>query len=217
MFNYRVGVLDDDDSKVIEVIDKLNHAFDCMKEYSKYTLSPVQIDVSTKIDATVEEIMSQNIECMLIDYKLSSFKNAGYTGVEIANELWSHRKYLPVFMLTSYDEDMYMHELFSAFQIFNYDRYLNDVQEQDDIHKKIVREIEMNKKRIAEWERELIELLSHRGESAKVDSRIIELDSELESAIDRQHAIPLKTKQDLSESALMRLVNNLDRLLEGND
>ena len=217
MLNYRVGVLDDDESKVIEIIDKLNHAFDCIPEYSNYILFPVQIDVSTEKDETVEEIMSQNIECMLIDYKLSSFKNAGYTGVEIANELWCHRKYLPVFMLTSFDEDMYMHELFSAFQIFNYDRYLSDAQEQNNIHKKIVREIQMNKKRIADWERELIELLSHRGESAKVDSRIIELDSELESAIDRQHAIPLKTKQDLSESVLLRLVNSLDRLLEGND
>ncbi len=217
MFNYRIGVLDDDDSKIIEVVDKLNHAFDHIPEYGNYTLAPVQIEVSTDKDATVGEIMSQNIECMLVDYKLSSFKNAGYTGVEIANELWRHRKYLPVFMLTSFDEDMYVHELFSAFQIFNYERYLSDGREQDDIHKKIVREIEMNKKRIAEWERELIELLNHQGENAEVDSRIIELDSKLESAIDRQNAIPFKTKQDLSESALLRLVNTLDRLLEGND
>lgn len=217
MLNYRVGVLDDDDSKIIEVVDKLNHAFDDIPEYGNYTLSPVQIEVAADKYVTVEKIISQNIECMLIDYKLSSFKTAGYTGVEIANELWRHRKFLPVFMLTSFDEDLYVHEVFSAFQIFNYERYLNDAREQDDVHKKIVREIEMNKKRIAEWERELIALLSHRGESAEIDSRIIELDSELESAIDRQHAIPLKTKKDLSESALLRLVDSLDRLIEGKD
>lgn len=217
MTTYRVGILDDDESKVTEIVDKLNHAFDNLPQYRNYELVPVEISIESDCSSTVENILSQTVECMIIDYNLGSFQVAGYNGVEIANELWRHRKDMPVFMLTSYDENMYEHELFSAFQVFNYARYLSDDKEQDDIHKKIVRVIENFKKRIDAWERELIQLLERRGESAEIDSRILELDSELEAALDGTHAFPQKVKMDLSESNLLKLVECLDRLLEGND
>lgn len=217
MTTYRVGILDDDESKVIEIVDKLNHAFDNLPQYRKYKLVPVEISIESDCSSTVEKILSQTVECMIIDYNLGSFQVAGYNGVEIANELWRHRKNMPVFMLTSYDEDTYEHELFSAFQIFNYARYLSDDKEQDDIHRKIVRVIENFKKRIDAWERELTQLLERRGENVDIDSRILELDSELEAALDGEHAFSQKAKMDLSESNLLKLVECLDRLLEGND
>lgn len=217
MTTYRVGILDDDESKIIEIVDKLSHAFANLPQYCRYTLKPIEITIASDCSTTVENILNQGIECMIIDYNLGSFQVAGYNGVEVAYELWQHRKNMPVFMLTSFDEDMYEHELFSAFQVFNYERYMADNKEQEDIHKKIVRVIEINKKRINEWERELTQLLEHRGENAKIDSRILELDSELESTLDGTHALSLKTKMDLSESNLLKLVERLDKLLEGND
>lgn len=217
MTTYRVGILDDDESKIVEIVDKLSHAFTNLPQYSRYTLEPIEISIESDCSTTVETILNQGIECMIIDYNLGSFQVAGYNGVEVAYELWQHRKNMPVFILTSFDEDMYEHELFSAFQVFNYGRYMADDKEQKDIHKKIVRVIEINKKRINEWERELTQLLEHRGENVEIDSRILELDSELESTLDGTHALSLKTKMDLSESNLLKLVERLDKLLEGND
>lgn len=214
---YRVGILDDDESKIIEIVDNLSHAFTNMPQYSGYALKPLEISISSDCAATVQNILAQNVECMIIDYNLSSFQVAGYNGADVAYELWKHRKNMPVFMLTSFDEDMYEHELFSAFQVFNYNRYLNENNEQDDIHKKIVRVIEIYKKRIIECERELTQLLERRGENADIDSRILELDSELEATLDGTHALSQKAKRDLSESNLLKLVECLDKLLEGND
>ncbi len=94
---------------------------------------------------------------------------------------------------------------------------MNDDKEQDDIHKKIVRVIENFNKRIDAWEYELTQLLERRGESVEIDSRILELDSELEAALDGEHAFSRKAKMDLSESNLLKLVECLDRLLEGDD
>lgn len=82
--------------------------------------------------------------------------------------------------------------------------------------KKIVRVIEIYKKRIIECERELTQLLERRGENADIDSRILELDSELEATLDGTHALSQKVKRDLSESNLLKLVECLDKLLEGN-
>ncbi len=107
MTTYRVGILDDDESKVIEIVDKLNHAFDNLPHYKKYKLVPIEISIEPDCSATVEKILSQAVECMIIDYNLGSYQVAGYNGVEIADELWRHRKNMPVFMLTSYDENMY--------------------------------------------------------------------------------------------------------------
>ena len=214
MITYRIGLLDDDESKLIEVIDKLRHAFVGSPQYSHYKLEPIEISVNADCSTTVEKILEENIECMIIDYNLNSL--AGYNGVEVANELWRHRKNMPVFMLTSFDEDMYTHELFNAFQVFNYGRYLSEEREQDEIHRKIVRTIEIHRKVIDEWERELIDLLKHRGENVEIDSRILELDSEIESALDGTHSLPTKTKQDLSESGLMKLVEQLDKIISEN-
>ena len=213
MVCYRIGIIDDDESKVIEIVDKLAHAFESVPEYQNYGLVPIEIEATNDMEETLETIISKNIECMIIDYNLSS--SSGFNGVELANALWSYRKHLPVFMLTSFDEAMYTHELFSAYQIFNYDRYLREPLEQNDIHKKIVREIEIYHKKIASWEAELLKLLERKGESAEIDSRIMELDSELESTINGQGSIPQKIKSDFSESVLQKLINDIERILEG--
>lgn len=216
MARFRVGILDDDNSKIVEIVDNLKYAFESIPEYGEYSFDPIEISINSDIEETVAAIIDQHIECMLIDYNLSSRKTAGYNGVEVARRVWSFRKNLPVFLLTSFDEDVYTHELFSAFQIFNYARYQNNTEEQLDIHKKIVREIEFHKKRVAAWERELMELLERRGESAEIDARILELDSELESDLDTYSSLSMKTKRDLSGSALLSLVKKLDLFLERN-
>ena len=214
MVTYRIGLLDDNASKLTEVVDMLRHAFVETPRYNNYAFEPIEISVNTDCSTTVEAILEENIECMIIDYNLSSI--VGYNGVEVANELWRHRKNMPVFMLTSFDEDMYEHEFFNAFQIFNYDRYLSEKKEQYEIHRKIVRTIEIHKKIIAGWEKELLSLLEHRGENALIDSRILEIDSEIEAALDGVSSLPMKTKHDLSESGLMKLVEQLDLIIKEN-
>ena len=62
---------------------------------------------------------------------------------------------------------------------------------------------------------ELESLLPRAGESASIDARILELDSQLERSVYGNAAIALPIKKDFTAEKINELISKIDSLIEG--
>lgn len=216
-----VGIIDDDETKRSQIISKLDDFVDgaspeIKERYEEYNLNPIELEIKTNINDLLEEILDKNIDALVVDYMLSSYEAAiDYTGVKFAEE--TDKKYMgfPIFILTSYEEELYQKEIFDAYKVFSFERYMNDDQERIEINVKIVEQCIKRKRQIEEWKTQLEELLPKQGESSEIDEKIMELDSNLEKSFDGEHAISKELKEKLSGDNFMLLLSKLDDLLKG--
>lgn len=114
----------------------------------------------------------------------------------------------PIFILTSYEEELYQKEIFDAYKVFSFERYMNDDQERIEINVKIVEQCIKRKRQIEEWKTQLEELLPKQGESSEIDEKIMELDSNLEKSFDGEHAISKELKENYLETILCYFYQN---------
>lgn len=214
-----VGIIDDDETKRTQIMSKLDDFVDgasaeIKERYERYSLNPIELEIKTDIEDLLEEILDNDIDALIIDYKLSSYEVAvDYTGVEFAEE--TEKKYLdfPVFILTSYEGELYQKEIFDAHKVYDFERYMNDAQERIEINSKIVEQCIKRKRQIEEWKTQLEELLPRQGESREIDEKIMDLDTKLEKSFDGEHAIPKELKEKLSGDNFTLLLSKLDDLL----
>lgn len=213
---YRIGILDDEAGKVTLILSHLKDGFSgkSMKtRYSNVSFDVVEFEVKRDINDTISEINDKQVQCMIIDYKLNSQRTAAYNGIAVAKGLMEYNEFLPIFILTSYEEDLFNHELFNAYQVFDYERYLSEEKERDEFHGKLVQQIVSTQKQAEAWEAELCALLPKRGTTSEVDNRILDLDSRIERCVAAKHRLPQKTKEELSVSHLNLLIEKLDIIL----
>lgn len=216
-----VGIIDDDETKRSQIISKLDDFVDgasaeIKERYEDYELNPIELDIKADINDLLEEICEKNIDALVVDYMLSSYEVAiEYTGVKFAEE--TDRKYMgfPIFVLTSYEEELYQKEIFDAYKVYNFERYMNDDQERIEINVKIVEQCIKRKRQIEDWKKQLEELLPEQGKSREIDEKILELDSYLEKSFDGEHAISKEWKEKLSGDNFTLLLTKLDDLLKG--
>lgn len=215
----KIGIIDDDSTKITQIMTRLLEGWDTASvekrtKYSEYQLSPIEIPVCSNMEDTSDLLKQNQVDCVLIDYRLSSYTTVNYTGIDLANYLSNLWRGFPIFVLTSYEDDIYAKEIFDVYQVFNFDRYLNDTDERIELNTKVIEQIlKYRKERIA-WEQELIELLPRAGENAQIDARIIQLDGFVESAVDGAHSIPAEVKRQLAGGKIDSLLEKLDRLIE---
>lgn len=214
-----IGIIDDDSSKVTQIITHLcsnwrNETDDKLAKYADFQFVPVEISVSSSVDDIIKEIIEKRVDCAIIDYRLSSYASVGYTGVDLAKKLNSTKHGFPIFLLTAYEDDIYSKEIFDVYQIFNFDRYQNDEKERAELNRKIIEQILKYRKERAAWESELETLLSRSGESADIDARILELDSYIEDSIDGRIAVTIELKKKLAEGKLDLLIGKLDEIID---
>ena len=215
----KIGIIDDDSTKITQIMTRLLEGWDTASvekrtKYSEYQLSPIEIPVCSNMEDTSDLLKQNQVDCVLIDYRLSSYTTVNYTGIDLANYLSNLWRSFPIFVLTSYEDDIYAKEIFDVYQVFNFDRYLNDTDERIELNTKVIEQIlKYRKERIA-WEQELIELLPRAGENAQIDARIIQLDGFVESAVDGAHSIPAEVKRQLAGGKIDSLLEKLDRLIE---
>ena len=184
------------------------------EKYKDIKLIPNEIALNSDIDKMVETVVADNPDALIIDFKLSSQQNISYTGVALARAIDERLKSFPIFILTSYEDDLYEKEVFDAYQVFDFERYISDTEERLEINSKIVQQIRKYKTTINQWKEELFSLLPHAGESVTVDERIIQLDSLIESSIDGTSALPQKLKHELSNiSRIQLLIDKIDELI----
>ena len=161
----------------------------------------------------ISQIMDEKLDCVLVDYKLSSKRNVSYNGVELASQILEALYDFPIFILTSYEDELFNQEIFDAYQIFDIERYLNDKDETQELNYKIVEQILKHRKQIEIWEKRLKELLPKAGESEKIDSEIIELDSKIEKTIDGKSSLSRKKKEELTSKKIIELLEKINELI----
>lgn len=216
---FKIGIVDDDTGKITQIMTRLMQGIEGAapekrQKYSQYEFEPVEIEIIEDLNVMVKEIVNQRLDCLLVDYKLSSYQNVDYSGVELAKALEEKIYEFPIFVLTSYDDDLFTNEIYNAYQVFDFDRYQNDDAERVELHFKIIEQILKTAKQKEQWEAELKRLLPKAGTSEDIDSKILELDAKLERSIDGGSALPEGVRKDLSTNKISELLDKIDEILE---
>lgn len=219
MTTYNIGIVDDDSSKITQIMTRLqfgceNASQEKKDKYAQYTLNPIEINLVNSIPNMINDIIDKHIDCLLIDYKFSSYAIINFSGIDLAKAIYENLYEFPIFILTSYEDDLFIKELFNAYQVFDFDRYINESSERVELNFKIIEQINKYKKECEEWERELLSLLPKSGESPDIDERILDLDSKLEKRINGKSSLPASTKKDLSTGRVDSLITKLNEILE---
>jgi len=218
--SYKIGIIDDDETKITPIITGLikgckNENGDIKNEkYNNYILKPVEIKLFSDIQGIVENVVDNRLDAIIIDYELRSYSKVDFTGVQLANALEERLYGFPVFILTSYEEQLFSQELFNSYQVFDYDRYLNEESERIELNYKIIEQVNKYYKEKQKWEEELLLLLDKADENVAVDERIIELDKRLEKSIDGQSLIPTKLKRELTSDKVSELIEQIDKIMK---
>lgn len=217
---FNVGIIDDDETKRTQIISKLDDFVqgaesEIKERYGKYSLNPVELNLCNDIEDLLLQVKEAQINALLVDYQLSSYcPDIKYTGVQFA--IRANDKYLgfPIFILTSFEAELYKHEIFNAYQVYDLDRYLNDQHERVEVNSKIVEQCLKYKKEIEQWEEELTALLKREGESNEIDAKILDLDEKLEKTVDGDHSLPKNVKERLNHDNFEEIVTLLNSLLK---
>lgn len=215
----KIGILDDDLSKVTQIMSKLIFGMadaspEKKNKYDNFEFEPYEIKVQQDIQRMIDEVFEQKLDCVLVDYKLSSYEIVDFTGIEFAKHLEDTLYDFPIFILTSYEDDLFTNEIYNAYQVFDFDRYLSEPSERIELNFKIIEQILKSGKQKEQWEQEIHKLLPLAGTSEEIDSRIMELDTKLEKSINGKYSIPEKVKKDLGTSKLNELLEKIDKILD---
>lgn len=219
METLNIAILDDDKTKISRIKTKFFQQNDKNTEvyndnYSDYNLNLIPIDVEQSCEQIVDEIIANNYDGIIIDYDFTSFAKTPNNGVKIAKQINKKVSEYPLFILTAYEEQLFDNELFDAYQIYNYDNYLNNIKATKEFHSRLIEQILKSRKQKLLWETELKSLLKKAGTSVEVDSRILDLDNKLEKSLDKECALDPKLKEDLSSNKLVELLQKIDKVLE---
>lgn len=216
---FKIGIIDDDSSKKTQIMIRLKQGVteatsEKQEKYSKYQLQPIEIEIKNEFSDMVKQVIELGIDCVLVDYKLSSYKNVNFTGIDFAKALSKVLYDFPIFVLTSYEDDLFSNEIFNAYQVFDFTRYLNEKTERVELNYKIIEQILKTNKQKEQWEYEIRKLLPLAGKSEEIDSQLLELDTKLEKSINGNFALPDKVKKDLGSNKLNELLDKIDKILE---
>lgn len=218
---YRIGIIDDDTSKITQMITMVRLCCDdedgrpIKEKYANYELVPVELAIEDSTNDMVDCIIEERLDAVIIDYKLSSQKTIAYSGVYLAKELCLRLCGFPVFVLTAYQDDLFDHELFDSYLVFDFERYIDENEERVEFNSKLIEQIKKHRAEMENWQRELEELLPRAGQSVVIDERILELDSCLEKSIDGRASIPISIKRDFAAEKINELISKIDSLIEG--
>ncbi|MBC5723147.1 hypothetical protein H8S11_10010 [Flintibacter sp. NSJ-23] len=120
----------------------------------------------------------------------------------------------PIFVLTTYKDDLFDHELFDSYLVFDFARYIGENEERVELNSKLIEQIKKHRVEMENWKEELESLLPRAGESATVDGRILELDSKIERSIDGRSAISVPIKKGFAAEKINELISKIDQIIE---
>lgn len=232
MKNMCILIVDDDEFRASLMKLELEHQImqdentDAFKEY--FDGSRIErVDLSDRLDDMVDKIVSTEPDCVLVDYRLESQSTATYTGVELAEGLNSQIKQLPVFILTSYEEDLFRETSFNAYQVYDVARFFDDVDSTTssldnrltnpgmyELNRKIIHQAILYRREIDSLKKELDDLLNKTDRSVYDDDRILEIDCLLEGSVDAKHALPKKLKKEICSDNFLMLLDKVDCLIQ---
>lgn len=217
---YNIGIIDDDASKITQLITYLRLGWNDLdgnlvkEKYKDVMLNPVELTLNDSLNDMVEIIYTSKLDALIVDYNLSSQQNISYTGIELVTAIQEKLFEFPIFVLTSYQDDLFLKECFDVYQVFDFERYIEDQDERIELNSKIIEQIKKYRSSIVRWKDELSTLLSKIGTNHKIDERIIELDTKIEKSIDGVSALSEKMKEDLDVNRIQNLIDKIDQLID---
>lgn len=225
----KVGIIDDDESKIVNIITNLLKdvasilgdnsliSHDKKNQYEKYEIVPIKLKLVANMDEILHEIVEENVNILIIDYKLNSLSNISFSGVDLAKKVNDTMIDFPVFLLTSFEEDLYNKEIFNSYQVFDYSRYMSESNETLELNYKIIKQVLIYRKQIESWESRLLELIKHAGTSSDVDDEIMELDRKLSSSIFGNRVLSNRTKKIVCSDKMSELLDKLEEIIKQYD
>lgn len=219
MDTIKVGIIDDDSTKITQIITHLLEGWEKAseekkKKYSGYSIEAMEIKISQDINDMIVSISQEKIDCVIVDYRLSSFVTVGYSGVDVVKAIQRKWNGFPVFLLTSYEDDVYTNETFDVYYVFDFDRYQSEDAERVELNSKIIEQVLKHRRELTCWQDELLALLPQSGNSAHIDNRILELDSMIENAIDGYSSLSTAERTELTCGKLNSLLEKLDQIID---
>lgn len=217
--NYSIGIIDDDSTKITQLLTYLELGWDdedgnlLKKKYEDVVLCPHEIKLESTEADMVQRVYETKPDALIIDYKLSSQENIAYSGISLASAINDKLHGFPIFILTSFQDDVFSKESFDVYQVFDFERYIVDQEERLEINSKIVEQIRKYTRTIHQWKSELSKLIPLRGTSVSVDDRILELDTLIENSIDGSSALSPKMKRDLGSNHIQELIAKIDSII----
>lgn len=185
-----------------------------VEKYSNIEFEVVEIDLTTEMEDIATVVLEQRVDALLIDYNLSSRATVSYTGVQLAKYIDQRFYGFPLFILTSYEDELYEQEIFDTYQIFDFERYLSEPKERIELHYKLIEQVSKYRKQIEQWKREIKKLLPQKGKSAEIDNKILDIDGKLERTIDGYSSIPNNIKKIFEANKIDELISKIDMLLK---
>ncbi len=218
---YHIGIIDDEAAKITQLLFYLDMGWEdnsgslIKEKYKNVKLIPEEIPLESTIDSMVEKIGSGAFDALIVDFKLSSKQNVSYSGVALAQAVDKKLRGFPIFILTSYQDDLYNKECFDVYQVFDFERYIKELDERIEINSKIVEQIKKYRTTLNKWKEELASLIALAGTNASIDDRILELDSLIENSIDGTSALPSHVKKTLSDSTrIQQIIDKIDKVIK---
>ena len=106
MEKIKIGIVDDDSSKVTQIMTYLlcgiqGASQQKVEKYSNIEFEVVEIDLTTEMEDIATVVLEQRVDALLIDYNLSSRATVSYTGVQLAKYIDQRFYGFPVFILTA--------------------------------------------------------------------------------------------------------------------
>lgn len=214
-----IGIIDDDKTKITSIINKLYFQPEKLSPekkdvYDKYEFKHVILEIFNDKNKMIEQIHSNNIDCVIVDYKLSSYSNVSYDGTELSKYIEEKIIDFPVFLLTSFEDDLYANSTFNSFQVFDFNRYYNEPSETIEFNYKMIQQIKNYHKQLEECKEELLNLIPEAGMNAEIDDRIFELNKKIKSSISHTNILSKRTEKIISSTKMDEFLEKVDQLLE---
>lgn len=96
MKNYKIGYLDEESQWIDKFKLKLKDSFEI------YTF---KLDSETEIADIIQQIRSENLDCLVADFELKEAAIIKFNGDEVVEQLQKKYPFFPVFIITSKEED----------------------------------------------------------------------------------------------------------------
>lgn len=179
MNTYRVGIIDDDDSMVFLLQGQRdNQIFTLGTEEYKFEIIPIEI--VEDINVLLKEVSGENLDALLIDYRINDRFNISYQGIDLIEHIEKTRPFYPAFLLTGYSDQaeqsvIDVNKIYEKKEFFSNEKCMR-------INQKIVRQIESYKKRIELAEERLCELRK-RELTEREEEEVIRLEHIVEGSI----------------------------------
>lgn len=176
------------------------------------------------LDEMVDYTNEEAPDVLITDFRLNEYKtdisyNVLYNGAELVEKYRQLRADFPCFIMTSHDDEAIDKSIDVNLV------YVKDLMAQEmntefnfvSFSVKIQKQINKYRRKIEGWEKDYISLLEkRRSDSANFpeESRLIELDSLLENAIDSHKRLPRELKETKLQSKLAELISKADEILD---